>query len=87
MVAALGPADHPTPSHRALTVAHLASLRIEQGRIEDAADLLAPFEDWVSSCAPLAQVHLARGRADLAAAVLQRGLRELVADALRIGRR
>lgn len=85
MVAALGPADDPTPSHRALTVAHLASLRIEQGRIEEAADLLAPFEDWLSSCAPLAQVHLARDRADLATAVLQRGLRELVADALRTG--
>jgi ATP/maltotriose-dependent transcriptional regulator MalT len=85
MVAALGPADDPTPSHRAQTVAHLASLRVEQGRIEEAAELLAPFEDWVTSCAPLAEVHLARGNADLAVAVVQRGLRELVADALRIG--
>jgi DNA-binding CsgD family transcriptional regulator len=85
MVAALGPEDDPTPSHRALTVAHLASLRVAQGRIEEAADLLAPFEDWLTSCAPLAEVHLARGRGDLAAAVVQRGLRELVADALRTG--
>lgn len=85
MLAALGPADNPTPSHRALTVAHLASLRVEQGRIEEAAELLAPFEDWVSSCAPLAQVQLARGNVELAVAVLHRGLRELVSDALRIG--
>ena len=85
MLAALGPADDPTPSHRALTVAHLAGLRVEQGRIEEAAELLAPFEDWVTSCAPLAQVHLARRNPDLAVAVLQRGLRELVSDALRVG--
>ena len=77
MVDALGPADSPTIAHRALTVAHLAALRIEQGRVDDAADLLAPFEDRISSCTPLAQIHLRRGQPDLAAAVLQRGLKEL----------
>ena len=85
MLEALGPADAPIRPHRALTIAHLAGLRVEQGRIEEAADLLAPFEDRVTSCAPLAQVHLKRGEPDLAVAVLRRGLRELVADALRIG--
>jgi DNA-binding NarL/FixJ family response regulator len=82
---ALGSADAPTRPHRDVATAHLAGLRIEQGRIEEAADLLAPFEDRVTSCAPLAQVHLKRGSPDLAVAVLQRGLRELVSDALRIG--
>ena len=85
MMEALGPADAPTRPHRELTIAHLAELRIEQGRIEEAAALLAPFEDRVSTCAPLARVHLRRGEPDLAVAILQRGLRELVADALRIG--
>jgi ATP/maltotriose-dependent transcriptional regulator MalT len=85
MIEALGPADSPTPSHRALTIAHLAELRVEQGRIEEAAELLGPFEDRVTSCAPLARVHLRRGDTDLAVAVLKRGLNELVADALRTG--
>ncbi len=85
MLEALGPVDAPIRAHRELTVAHLAGLRVEQGRIEEAAELLAPFEDRVTSCAPLAQVHLRRGQPDLAVAVLHRGLRELVADALRIG--
>jgi DNA-binding CsgD family transcriptional regulator len=83
MLAALGPSDAPNLAHRATTVAHLAGLRIEQGRVEEAADLLAPFEDRVASCLPLAQVHLRRWDLDLAAAVLRRGLQELAADVLR----
>ncbi|HEY2998947.1 MAG TPA: LuxR C-terminal-related transcriptional regulator [Acidimicrobiales bacterium] len=85
LVEALGPAQAPTVAHRALTVAHLADLRLDQGRVEEAADLLAPFEDWVTTCGPLARVHLRRGDLDLAAAVLRRGLGELVGDALRAG--
>jgi DNA-binding NarL/FixJ family response regulator len=85
LLEALGPVDSPTRPHRDVTVAHLAGLRIEQGRLEEAAELLAPFEDRVNSCLPLAQIHLRRDAPDLAVAVLQRGLRELVADGLRIG--
>ncbi|HZX55514.1 MAG TPA: LuxR C-terminal-related transcriptional regulator [Ilumatobacteraceae bacterium] len=84
MVDALGPSESPTVGHRALTLGHLAELRIQQGRIDEAAELLAPFEDRISSCAPLAQIHLRRGQPDLAAAVLHRGLKELHNDALRI---
>jgi DNA-binding CsgD family transcriptional regulator len=83
MLEALGPEDGSTRSHRPLTSAHLATLRIDQGRLEEAAELLEPFEDSISSCAPLAQLHLLGGRPDLAAAVLRRGLTELVGDALR----
>ena len=83
MNVALGPAEHPAVAHRAQTTAHLAALRVDQGRVEEAADLLAEYEDRVTSCAPLARVHLARGEPDLAAAVLRRGLHELVGDALR----
>jgi DNA-binding CsgD family transcriptional regulator len=83
MLEALGPADAPSVAHRATTVAHLAGLRVEQGRLEEAADLLAPYEDWVVSCGPLARVHLLGGEPDLAAAVARRGVDELVGDALR----
>jgi DNA-binding CsgD family transcriptional regulator len=85
MLAARGLVDAPNPGHAALTAAHLAGLRIEQGRVDEAADLLAPFEDHVTSCEPLARVHLHRGEVDLAAAVLRRGLSELVGDVLRSG--
>jgi DNA-binding NarL/FixJ family response regulator len=84
MVGALGPTTNPTIAHRAQTVAHLAALRLDQGRVEEAADLLAPFEDRITSCAPLSRVHLVRGELDLASAVLRRGLRELVGDSLRM---
>jgi DNA-binding CsgD family transcriptional regulator len=80
---ALGPAASPTIAHRPLAVAHLADLRLDQGRVDEAADLLAPFEDWVTSCGPLSRVHRARGQLDLAAAVARRGVSEMVGDALR----
>lgn len=83
LVEALGPADRPYLSHRSLTSAHLATLRLDQGRLEEAAELLAPFEDRVTSSAPLALLHLRQGRPDVAAAVLRRGLAELVDDVLR----
>ena len=80
---ALGPDDAPVQSHRNTAIAHLAQLRLDQGRVEEAAQLLVPFEDFVTSCAPLARVHLSRGELDLAVAVLQRGIGELVGDDLR----
>lgn len=83
LVCALGAPARPTVSHRDTAVAHLAGLRLDQGRVDEAADLLSPFADHVTSCAPLARVHLVRGELDLAAAVVRRGLEELVGDALR----
>ncbi len=83
IVEALGPDDSPSVSHRALTSAHLASLRIAQGRLDEAAELLAPFEDQLVSCEPLARLHHLQGDAPLAAAVLERGLRALVGDVVR----
>lgn len=80
---ALGPDHAPSVAHRPLAVAHLAGLRLDQGRVDEAADLLAPFEDELTSCAPLARVHRARGDLDLAAAVARRGVSEMVGDALR----
>ena len=82
LLAALGSEQQPVMAHRPLAVAHLAALRLDQGRVEEAAELLEPFADRLPSCAPLARVHLARGELDLAAAVVRRGLDELVGDAL-----
>ena len=80
---ALGPDHAPSIAHRPLALAHLADLRLDQGRVDEAADLLAPFEDEITSCAPLARVHRARGDLDLSAAVARRGVSEMVGDALR----
>ncbi len=85
MLEALSPTASKAMVHRVETAAHLADLRIMQGRLEEAAVLLAPFEDCLASCAPLARLHLARGEADLAGAVIERGLSELVGDRVRAG--
>lgn len=85
MLDALGPVDAPNLAHRAQTIAHLANLRLEQGRLEEAAELLEPYEDWITSCGPLARVHLRRGEPERAAALLRRGLGELVGDSVRSG--
>ena len=80
---ALGPRASACVGHRIDSTAALARLRVEQGRVDEAADLLANQEDRLPSCLPLAEVHLRRGDADLAAAVARRGVDELVGDASR----
>jgi DNA-binding CsgD family transcriptional regulator len=83
MLDALSPQASQAINHRVETSAHLAELRLRQGRITEAEELLRPFEDYVDCCAPLARLHLAQGRANLAAAVIERGLSELVGDQVR----
>jgi DNA-binding NarL/FixJ family response regulator len=59
--------------HRALKVhatIKLADLRVSQGRLEEAAALLAGYEDHGAAAVPLARLHLARHEIDLARAVL-----------------
>ena len=85
MLEVLGPGGSRGSGHRAATCAHLAALRIDQGRVEEAAELLGPFEDQLSTCVPLARLHLARHEPELAIAVARRGLRRLRGDALRAG--
>jgi tetratricopeptide (TPR) repeat protein len=79
----LGPTGSLYLSHRAEAAARLASLRLLQGRGEEAAELLRPFEDRPSSCEPLARVHLVAGDLDLADAVGRRGLAAVGSDRLR----
>ncbi|HEX5503329.1 MAG TPA: response regulator transcription factor [Thermomicrobiales bacterium] len=58
-------------------LAGLAELRLAQGRIDEAARLLAGFEDHVATAGVLGALHLARREPVVAAAILRRRLREI----------
>lgn len=71
--------------HRGLrvnAVLKLANLRVSQGRLEEAEVLLSGYEDYGSSILPRARLHLARGEADLARAVLEQALQSDSAPSL-----
>jgi DNA-binding NarL/FixJ family response regulator len=53
---------------------HLADLRVRQGRLEEAAVLLAGLEDRPAALGPVVAVHLARGEVDLAAEKVEQRL-------------
>ena len=74
LTAVLGPTGSSSFGHRADTAATLALLRVEQGRLDEAAALLEPYEDRVTACVPMARLHLRRNEPEAAAAVLRRGL-------------
>lgn len=74
------PASAP---HRVETLARLAELHLQRGRLDEAARLIAPHEESVAMRAPLARLHLLRGEPAEAVAVAELGLRDLVADRLR----
>jgi DNA-binding CsgD family transcriptional regulator len=85
MLEALSPTASKGFLLRVEATAQLAELRVLQGRLEEAAALLRPYEDRFAACGPLARLHLARGEPHLAAAAIVRALRELVADRLQEG--
>ncbi|HSJ50005.1 MAG TPA: LuxR C-terminal-related transcriptional regulator [Actinomycetota bacterium] len=60
--------------------AKLAELRLLQGRIEEAEQLLAGFEELPEATHALAMLHLARGDVAIAAAVLHRRLNAVGED-------
>jgi len=60
--------------------AKLAELRLLQGRIEEAEQLLAGYESLPESTHALAMLHLARGEVAMAAAVLHRRLNAVGED-------
>ena len=66
-------------SYRALrsgAVVRLADLRVRQGRLEEAEQLLADHAHDPYAARPLARIHLARGQVELAARLLRRHLAE-----------
>ena len=64
--------------------AAMAELRIRQGRLPEAEQLLAGREVDPSSLRALAQLRLAEGRPQVAAALLERGLAAAGDDAMRV---
>ena len=65
-------------SYRALrgsAVVRLAGLRVRQGRLAEAAELLAGAEGDAAAVRPLVELHLARGEPELAVARVERFLR------------
>jgi DNA-binding NarL/FixJ family response regulator len=83
LLACLGPDASVSLGHRIDATVRIAELRIQQGRVAEAADLLAPYEDYVVAALPLALVHLDRAEPALAIAVLRNAIKQLVGDALR----
>ena len=83
MLEALAPTASGSVGHRIETIARLADLRLDQGRVEEAEQLVATYPDRLAVCGPVARIHLARGEYELAAAAVGAALRELVGDALR----
>ena len=71
------------PEMGAPTIATLAELRVRQGRLPEAEQLLAGREEHPSSLRALAQLRLAQGEPRLAAALLERGLLAAEGDTVR----
>jgi ATP/maltotriose-dependent transcriptional regulator MalT len=61
----------------------LADLRISQGRLPEAAELLAGLENWDEACLPVVRLHLARGELDRAVSACHVGLSRCTGDRLR----
>jgi DNA-binding CsgD family transcriptional regulator len=64
--------DRGMPARRAAAIIRLADLRIRQGRLEEAAQLLEGLEHHPDAVRALAALHLARGDTALARDLLER---------------
>ncbi len=71
------------PAMGAPTVASMAELRVRQGRLAEAEQLLAGREEHPSSLCALARLRIADGRPQVAAALLERALGGAEGDAIR----
>ena len=70
------------PEMGAPTIATMAELRIRQGRLTEAEQLLAGREEHPSSLKALAHLRIADGQPQVAAALLERGLSAVEGDAV-----
>ena len=71
------------PSMGAPTVATMAELRVRQGRLAEAEQLLAGREEHPASLHALAELRIAEGQPQVAAALLERGLAAAEGNAVR----
>ena len=74
------PRDGPRGGGRALPLARLAELRVRQGRLEEAEELLADCEDHPAALEPAVELRLRRGDVAVAGALVERRLRAVEAD-------
>ena len=74
-----------TRYHGAASRAKLAELRIQQGRYEEAAELIRGYEDEFEAAQALASLSMARGDYPRAAALLRTYVRGLGTDCMRLG--
>ena len=63
-------------------LAKLAELRVAQGRVDEAAELLRGFEDHFAAALPRALIHLRRSEPEVAAAVLDRRIQGFAEECL-----
>jgi DNA-binding NarL/FixJ family response regulator/tetratricopeptide (TPR) repeat protein len=74
LLGALEDAERHPGSNRVTALANLAELRLLQGRIEEAEQLLEGIADRPGALGTIVRLHLARGEVDLAAARVERQL-------------
>ena len=82
LAAALQIGKAAEPALHAEALAKLAELRLAQGRVEEAARLLAGFEGHATTTCAVSAIHLARGEPIVAASILRRRLREVGEESL-----
>ena len=75
--------SHYVPEMGAPTISALAELRVRQGRLREAEELLVGREEHPSSLRSLAHLRLAQDEPQVAVALLERGLRGAEGDAVR----
>jgi DNA-binding CsgD family transcriptional regulator len=81
--AALATHDRHIPEMGATTLASLAELRVQQGRLSLAEEVLAGREEHPASLRALAVLRIAEGRPGEAATLLTRGLLDTAGDEVR----
>jgi DNA-binding CsgD family transcriptional regulator len=74
LLGAIDDAERNPGSNRVTALANLGELRLLQGRIEEAGQLLEGIEDRTGVLGTAVRLHLARGELDLAAAKVERRL-------------
>ena len=82
LLAALDAHARHVPELGAPTVAALAELRVRQGRLQEAEQLLVGREEHPESLRVLAHLRIAQGRPQVAASLLERGLLAAEGDVL-----
>jgi DNA-binding CsgD family transcriptional regulator len=75
-----GSGDRLRGGGRALPLARLAELRVRQGRLEEAEELLVDCEDHPAALVAAVELRLKRGEVDVAQALVERQLRAAGAD-------